>query len=62
MMVTSLVARTRVRAHDEIRGSSGLKMVRLAEHIQWVEKHNALQEVAAFLWGLREDEWHHLGE
>jgi hypothetical protein len=39
-----------------------LKMVRLAEHIQWVEKHNALQEVAAFLWGLREDEWHHLGE
>jgi hypothetical protein len=32
-----------------------LKMVRLAEHIQWAEKHNALPEVAAFLRGLRED-------
>src|SRR5262249_33874015 len=39
-----------------------LKMVRLAEHIQWAEKHNTLPEVAAFLRGLREDEWHHLGE
>ena len=39
-----------------------LKMVRLAEHIQWAAKHNALPEVAAFLRGLREDEWHHLGE
>jgi hypothetical protein len=26
-----------------------LKMVRLAEHIQWAKKHNALPEVAAFL-------------
>jgi hypothetical protein len=39
-----------------------LKMVRLAEHLQWAAKHNALSEVAAFLRGLREDEWHHLGE
>jgi hypothetical protein len=39
-----------------------LKMVRLAEHVQWAAKHNALLEVAAFLRGLREDEWHHLGE
>jgi hypothetical protein len=39
-----------------------LKMVRLAEHLQWAAKHNALPEVAAFLRGLREDEWHHLGE
>ena len=39
-----------------------LKMVRLAEHIHWAAKHNALPEVAAFLRGLREDEWHHLGE
>jgi hypothetical protein len=39
-----------------------LKMVRLAEHIEWAEKHNALPEVAAFLRGLQEDEWHHLGE
>jgi hypothetical protein len=39
-----------------------LKMVRLAEHIQWAAKHNALPELAAFLRGLREDEWHHLDE
>jgi hypothetical protein len=39
-----------------------LKMLRLAEHIEWAEKHNALQEVAAFLRGLQEHEWHHLGE
>jgi hypothetical protein len=39
-----------------------LKMVRLAEHLQWAAKHNALSDVAAFLRGLREDEWHHLGE
>jgi hypothetical protein len=39
-----------------------LKMVRLAEHLQWAAKHNALSEVAAFLRGLREDEWHHFGE
>jgi hypothetical protein len=26
-----------------------LKMVRLAEHIQWAEKHNALPEVAALI-------------
>jgi hypothetical protein len=42
--------------------SAMLKMVRLAEHIQWAEKDNALPEVAAFLRGLREDEWRHLGE
>ena len=34
----------------------------LAEHLQWAAKHNLLPEVAAFLRGLREDEWHHLGE
>jgi hypothetical protein len=28
-----------------------LKMVRLAEHIRWAEKHNTLLEVAAFLRG-----------
>jgi len=39
-----------------------LKIVRLAEHIKWAEKHNALANVEAFLRGLREDEWHHLGE
>ncbi|TMJ81809.1 MAG: hypothetical protein E6G76_24645 [Alphaproteobacteria bacterium] len=30
-----------------------LKMVRLAEHLQWAAKHNALSEVAAFLRGSR---------
>jgi hypothetical protein len=39
-----------------------LKMARLAEHIEWAEKHNALPEVAAFLRSLGEDEWHRLGE
>jgi hypothetical protein len=39
-----------------------LKMVRLAEHIKWADKYNALPKVEAFLRGLREDEWHHLGE
>ena len=39
-----------------------LKMARLAEHIQWAAKHSALAEVAAFLRGLRENEWQHLGE
>ena len=39
-----------------------LKMARLAEHIQWAAKHSALPEVAAFLRGLREDEWQHLLE
>jgi hypothetical protein len=39
-----------------------LKMARLAEHIQWAAKHSALAEVAAFLRGLRENDWQHLGE
>jgi hypothetical protein len=32
-------------------------LLRLAEHLQWAAKHNALSEVAAFLRGLREDVW-----
>ena len=39
-----------------------LKMLRLAEHIEWAEKNNALEEVATFLRGLGEDDWHHVGE
>jgi hypothetical protein len=39
-----------------------LKMARLAEHIQWAASHNALREAAAFLRGLREDEWYRLDE
>lgn len=38
------------------------KMVRLAEHIQWADKQGGLAEVAAFLHGLAESEWHHLGD
>jgi hypothetical protein len=34
-----------------------LKMVQLAEQIEWAVTHNALPEVAAFLPGVREDEW-----
>lgn len=41
---------------------SMLKMLRLVEHIEWADKHDALQPVAAFLCGLREDEWFHIGE
>ena len=36
------------------------KMLRLAEHIEWAEKHGALDDVAAFLRGLCEDDWHHV--
>lgn len=39
-----------------------LKMIRLAEHIDWAVEHGALEPVAAFLHGLREDEWFHLGD
>jgi hypothetical protein len=38
-----------------------LKMLRLAEHIEWADKHGALQEVATFLRGLSEEEWHYIG-
>ncbi len=36
------------------------KMLRLAEHIEWATEHGALESVADFLRGLREDEWFHL--
>jgi len=39
-----------------------LKMMRLAEHIQWAEKHNALPDVAAFIHNLKEGDWFHVGE
>lgn len=37
-----------------------LKMLRLAEHIEWAADHGALELIAAFLRGLKEDEWFHL--
>jgi hypothetical protein len=37
------------------------KMVRLVEHIEWAEKHNALSAIAKFLHSLREEDWFHVG-
>ncbi len=39
-----------------------LKMLRLAEHIEWAGNHGALESVARFLRELREDDWFHRGE
>ncbi len=38
------------------------KMARLSYHIRWAEKHGALKEIAVFLQGLTEEQWHHLGD
>ena len=39
-----------------------LKMIRVAEHIEWAAEHGALETVAAFLRGLPEGEWFHKGD
>ena len=39
-----------------------LKTLRLVEHIEWAAEHGALESVATFLRGLREDEWFHRGD
>ena len=39
-----------------------LKMLRLEEHIRWADKHGSIGEIAAFLRGLKEEDWHHLEE
>ena len=39
-----------------------LKMLRLAQHIEWAAEHGALESVSLFLHGLREEEWFHLGD
>ena len=38
------------------------KMLRLAEHIEWADKHGCLDAVATYLRNLQEEDWHHLGE
>jgi hypothetical protein len=38
------------------------KRERLEEHIEWAEKYGALQEVAAHLRSLREEDWYHVRE
>jgi hypothetical protein len=37
--------------------SAMLKMLRLAEHIQWTARHSALESVRNFLHGMREEDW-----
>ena len=32
------------------------------EHIRWAEENGALEAVAAFLHGLPEEDWNHIGE
>lgn len=39
-----------------------MKMLRVAEHIEWAAEHGALKSVATFLHGLREDQWFHRGD
>ena len=38
------------------------KKLRLEEHIRWAEENGALEAVAAFLHGLPEEDWNHIGE
>jgi hypothetical protein len=37
-----------------------LKMLRLAEHIEWAAKHESLEAIAKFLRELREQDWYHI--
>jgi len=39
-----------------------MKILRLAEHIEWAAEHGALETVAVFLRDLREEDWFHLGD
>jgi hypothetical protein len=39
-----------------------LKMLRMAEHIEWAAQHGALEVVAKYLRSLPEDQWLHLGD
>ena len=38
------------------------KIIRLQHHLKWAESHGCLPQADAFLRGLPEDEWHHVGE
>ena len=38
------------------------KMIRLEDHIRWAEWHGVLAKVSAFVRGLAEEDWHHVGE
>ena len=39
-----------------------MKMSRFQEHVEWAASQGVLAEVDAFLRGLPEEEWHHLGD
>ena len=39
-----------------------LKILRLAEHIEWAAQHGALESAGKFLRELREEDWFHIGE
>ena len=39
-----------------------VKMDRLEEHIKWAGKQDSIERIATFLRGLKEEDWHHLGE
>jgi hypothetical protein len=38
------------------------KQLRFREHIQWAADRGQVDQIAAYLRGLREDEWWHFGE
>ena len=38
------------------------KMLRLIDHIEWAESNGQLEEISKYLFGLKEEEWYHLGE
>jgi hypothetical protein len=39
-----------------------LKLLRLAEHIEWGAKHDSLEAIRKFLRELCEDDWYHIGD
>jgi hypothetical protein len=39
-----------------------LKMLRLADHIEWAAKHEALEPIGKFLRELPEQDWYHTGD
>jgi len=38
------------------------KLVRLEEHLEWAYTHGCLDQVDAYLRGLQESDWHHVGD
>ncbi|MBI5276165.1 MAG: hypothetical protein HY854_06865 [Burkholderiales bacterium] len=38
------------------------KRMAFRDHIEWCEKHGCLQQMLAFVKGLPEEEWHHMGD